>query len=79
MSDHNTAIRMAQNLLRSQADQYRDVEIGYNQWATNPLARGYRAAANTIEALIIPEERITRPSVVEENDRYGHPAPKETP
>lgn len=72
MSDHNTAIRMAQNLLRQQADQFKDVEVGYHQHEPNPLARGYREAAKTIEALIMPEH-INRPSHLDEQDRAQYP------
>lgn len=76
MSDHNTAIRMAQNLLTHAADGFREVEIGYHQFAPHPLARGYREAAKLIETLLIPEENIIRPThLVEENDRHGHAAP----
>lgn len=75
MSDHNQAIRMAQNLLRKQADAFKDVEVGYHQHEPNPLARGYRAAADAIDALIIPEENITRPTHLDEQATPLDPKP----
>jgi hypothetical protein len=51
---YNLAIRQAQNLLRFRAEQMPDREVAYNQWAEDPRARGYREAADLIEALITP-------------------------
>lgn len=66
MSDHNRAIHMAQSLLRKQADAFKGVEVGYHLHEPNPLARGYRSAAEALEVLFIPEENITRPSHLDE-------------
>lgn len=62
MSDHNKAIRMAQNLLRKRAESFRDAEIGYQQYAEHPSKRAYNRAAEELEVLLIPEENITRPT-----------------
>lgn len=57
MSEHNTAIRMAQNLLRRRAKSFPDVEIGYHQFAAHPSTTAYERAATDLEDLIYPEEK----------------------
>lgn len=71
MSEHNNAIRMAMNLLRQQADSFGTVEVGYHQEAPDPRARHYRAAASTIAALILPEEKVIAASEV--RGRFHYP------
>lgn len=73
MSDHNRAIRMAQNLLRKQADGFKDTEIGYQQYAEHPSKRAYNRAAEALEVLIIPEENITRPTHLGGTARFTDP------
>ena len=54
---YNLALRNAASLLRVLASRMpREVEVGYNQWVTNPKAAAYRSAAEDISALIEPEQ-----------------------
>lgn len=56
MSEHNRVIRKAQHFLRTLADLEAWQEYSYNNWGESSVARGYRAAAVRLEALLEPEE-----------------------
>lgn len=58
MNEHNRAIRQAQRLLNMEANILgrRKVEVGYNQWVTDPAAVVYVHAAERLEALLEPED-----------------------
>jgi hypothetical protein len=62
VSEHNTAIRMAQKLLRTRAASMPQEEIGYKQMSKARDAYAYERAASELEALIL-EDAPARGSV----------------
>lgn len=56
-TETNAIVRAAQRLIRQQAKRLPQREQGYNQWGEDPKAKGYREAADLLDALIDPEEK----------------------
>lgn len=71
MSDFNHAIRMAQRLLRSRANTFGQVEVGYNQWTESPKRGIYLLAADELEPLICPVVSTSKEQANENANREG--------
>ena len=54
-ADANTALRLAQRVIRAEVARLPSVEVAYGQQGEHPDARGLRRAAALIEPLIEPE------------------------